>query len=537
MRSFLSTPNRQIKQAVKGFNCLIAMLFITTIYKGQVSTNTLSSVNIIGSVRIDSVIVGKDTIVVQKDIRVEGDLKVKGDTKVKGNLKIDGKIRFDNATGISYLSSAPTSTSQGQYFFGKQSNSLLPFVIPCNSSTLTEGADPKFNFSGMLNSYSQGSNIDASMHVGMAGWGNGIIEVGGLYNGQPSPGLLMNYFCGRDIYMCTGSNGGTVFLGKKVAAAANLRIGYDLSPIDPVTALSIFHTGPNGPTDGIKLYTGAATSKVFSIGNFNFSTSPFTIFGNGYTQIGSSASSTPYRQLTVNGDVSFANYGTNATNGFNGIEILGNNQIPTRRGISTDADPNGNFNFYIHDFQAGAAFNFKNGNGNKDLFRIMGDGRTEIYISNAASKMFVIKDPTLAVNLQEKFIIYGNGNTYIGDQRPKVTGPHADAKLAVDGKILAKSIYVNISNTVWPDYVFEKNYKLMSLKDVEAFINANKFLPNLPSAKDLTAKDDFNLSLSDMQRLQMEKIEELFLYLINQEKEIEKLKKRNFELEEKMKNF
>lgn len=495
------------------------MLFITTIYKGQVSTNTLSSVNIIGSVRIDSVIVGKDTIIAQKDIRVEGDMKVKGDAKIKGNLKIDGKIKFDNATGISYLSPAPTSTTQGQYFFGKQSNSLFPSVIPCNSSTLTEGADPKFNFSGMLNSYSQGSNIDASMHVGMAGWGNGIIEVGGLYNGQPSPGLLMNYFCGRDIYMCTGSNGGTVFLGKKVAAAANVRIGYDPNPIDPVTALSIFHTGPNGPTDGIKLYTGSATSKVFSIGNFNFSTSPFTVFGNGYTQIGSSTSATPYRLLTVNGDVSFANYGTNSINGYNGIEILGNNQIPNRRGISTDADPNGNFNFYIHDFQVGAAFNFKNGNGNKDLFRIMGDGRTEIYISNGGSKMFVLKDPTLPANLQEKFTVFGTGKTIIGDQ--KVVGLHSDALLQVSGKIASQSLYV-LKPLSWSDHVF-LNYKEENLEEVNVYIKQNNHLPGIKSEKEIKEN---GYDLNEMDAILLEKIEKMYMHIIKQEQEIKNLKKQ-----------
>ena len=97
--------------------------------------------------------------------------------------------------------------------------------------------------------------------------------------------------------------------------------------------------------------------------------------------------------------------------------------------------------------------------------------------------------------------------------------------LAVDGKILAKEIYVNIHNSTWADYVFDKNYKLMPLAEVEAYVNKNKHLPNVPSGKDLTATDDYNLSISDMQKIQMEKIEELYLYIFNQQKEIEALKK------------
>ena len=126
---------------------------------------------------------------------------------------------------------------------------------------------------------------------------------------------------------------------------------------------------------------------------------------------------------------------------------------------------------------------------------------------------------------KEVFHIKSNGATYIGIQKPITTGPHANAMLAVDGKILAKEIYVNIHNSTWADYVFDKNYKLMPLAEVEAYVNKNKHLPNVPSGKDLTDTDDYNLSISDMQKIQMEKIEELYLYIFNQQKEIEALKK------------
>ncbi|MBI2721063.1 MAG: hypothetical protein HYX39_02695 [Bacteroidetes bacterium] len=54
----------------------------------------------------------------------------------------------------------------------------------------------------------------------------------------------------------------------------------------------------------------------------------------------------------------------------------------------------------------------------------------------------------------------------------------------------------------------------------------------MPSAKDLTGTDDYNLNLSDMQKIQMEKIEELYLHLIKQQKDIELLKKESTELKQ-----
>lgn len=386
----------------------VMTILINGITKGQTSTtNTLSSVNVVGSARVDSVLIGKDTIIAQKDIRVEGDIKVKGDAKVKGNLKIDGKIKFDNATGISYLSPAASSTAQGQYFFGKQSNTqgplTFPMFIPCNSSTLTEGADPKFNFSGMINSFSQGPNISASMHMGMASWGSGMIEVGGVYNGLGSPGLLINYFCGRNIAMCTGANGGNVYIGNFLNASKHVEISDPLLPNNDPNNVSLEISTVNGK--GIKFNTYNNALPLISISNINFNSSPFTVFGD--------------------------------------------------------------------------------------------------------------------------------GRTYIGVQKPLVTGPHVNAKLAVDGKILAKEIFVNIHNTVWADYVFDKNYKLMPLNEVEFYISENKHLPNVPSANDLTANDEYNLSLSDMHKIQMEKIEELYLHAIKQQKEIEALKLKIKELEGK----
>jgi hypothetical protein len=167
---------------------------------------------------------------------------------------------------------------------------------------------------------------------------------------------------------------------------------------------------------------------------------------------------------------------------------------------------------------------------NYSPFTLFGEGNIEMNSTNAGKKMIVIKDPNAVTPNKERFTVYANGATFIGVKKPIASSVHGNALLAVDGKVLAKEVYVNIHNSIWADYVFDKNYKLMPLKEVEKYIAANKHLPNVPSEKDLTDTDDYNLSLSDMQRLQMEKIEELYLHVIQQQKDIEALKLENEKL-------
>ena len=93
-------------------------------------------------------------------------------------------------------------------------------------------------------------------------------------------------------------------------------------------------------------------------------------------------------------------------------------------------------------------------------------------------------------------------------------------KLAVDGKVICTELLVRLVPN-WPDYVFSKKYTLPGLNEVEDFIKKNNRLPGIPSAKQLETN---GLNIGEMQKLQMEKIEELTLYIIELKKEIEKLK-------------
>lgn len=110
------------------------------------------------------------------------------------------------------------------------------------------------------------------------------------------------------------------------------------------------------------------------------------------------------------------------------------------------------------------------------------------------------------------FIAAATGNVGIGTDNPTY-------KLSVLGNIRSTEVVVE---TGWADYVFDPAYSLLPLTEVERFIGQHRHLPNIPSAIEIQKS---GLPLGDTQKKMMEKIEELTLYLIQQQKEIEALKK------------
>ncbi len=95
---------------------------------------------------------------------------------------------------------------------------------------------------------------------------------------------------------------------------------------------------------------------------------------------------------------------------------------------------------------------------------------------------------------------------------------NTDGRTYIDNTLSAKQI--KVSANPWADYVFDDGYNLMSLPDLNNYINKNGHLPNIPSASDISSD---GISVGEMQRLQMEKIEELTLHLIEKDNEIKSL--------------
>lgn len=91
-------------------------------------------------------------------------------------------------------------------------------------------------------------------------------------------------------------------------------------------------------------------------------------------------------------------------------------------------------------------------------------------------------------------------------------------KLESNGLLHARKIKVDTQ--IWPDFVFEKDYKLMSILDLEKFILRERHLPDVPSQKEIERD---GIDVSEMNVILMQKIEELTLYTIEQQKQIVEL--------------
>jgi hypothetical protein len=139
-------------------------------------------------------------------------------------------------------------------------------------------------------------------------------------------------------------------------------------------------------------------------------------------------------------------------------------------------------------------------------------------------------------NSVERMRINASGQVIIGTSLS--TPLLAEYELAVGGSMIAEKVKVRKQSAGWPDFVFKKDYKLMTLPEIEAFVNKNSHLPEIPSAAEIE-KD--GQDLGEMNRLLLKKVEELTLHLIEQnkkltevvktseqqQKEIEILKKKN----------
>ncbi|ACU62842.1 hypothetical protein [Chitinophaga pinensis] len=116
----------------------------------------------------------------------------------------------------------------------------------------------------------------------------------------------------------------------------------------------------------------------------------------------------------------------------------------------------------------------------------------------------------------------GTGSNYFaGSVGIGVINKSATYKLAVDGTIGARKI--KVTQETWADFVFDKDYELPSLQELNAYIKEHKHLPGVPSTEEVTKKD---LDLGEMNKILLQKIEELTLHLIEQDKQNQEQKQQ-----------
>jgi hypothetical protein len=161
---------------------------------------------------------------------------------------------------------------------------------------------------------------------------------------------------------------------------------------------------------------------------------------------------------------------------------------------------------------------YNNGNNFSELRVNIGDDFGQ------AQDMFVVGTHHWNGNVWYPHLaVQASGNVGIGTVTP-------DAKLTVKGDVHTREVRVDMNGAVGPDYVFKKDYNLLSLEALEAYINQNKHLPEVPSARDMDAN---GLNLKEMNLLLLKKVEELTLHLIEIKKEVVQLQKDNQTLKDK----
>lgn len=134
-----------------------------------------------------------------------------------------------------------------------------------------------------------------------------------------------------------------------------------------------------------------------------------------------------------------------------------------------------------------------NSNYNKDVFSVNGQGK--MVVSNASGDLFTL-EPTGKLTLS-------NGT---------------DKLLQLEADGLLRGRRIKLDTDTWADYVFAADYPLMPLNELEAYLNNEKHLPNVPSETEVVTE---GIDLGQMNVVLLEKVEELTLYLIEQNKKIE----------------
>ncbi len=129
-------------------------------------------------------------------------------------------------------------------------------------------------------------------------------------------------------------------------------------------------------------------------------------------------------------------------------------------------------------------------------------------------------DLIFRTNATNRMWLTSGGKVGIGIQPASNGDP--DYKLYVDGSIAARELKIMMGS--FPDFVFDSTYQLMPIQSLTNYIETNKHLPGVPSGKEIS--DSQGIETGSFQQLLLQKIEELTLYLIQQQEQIDHLKRQ-----------
>ncbi len=196
--------------------------------------------------------------------------------------------------------------------------------------------------------------------------------------------------------------------------------------------------------------------------------------------------------------------------------FVGNDGSLRTSGTASNPNSRNSFNSYT----SGKALALSNGWITADFGGLGGDSdRLVVGVGYGGKAVIGSYNPSLTSWGGDVLISPEQGNVGIGTPSPK-------ERLSVNGKIRAHEIKVEMSG--WPDYVFQPDYKLESLAEIERFIEKNGHLPELPKADEAEKE---GVALGEMNKILLKKIEELTLHLIQKDKQMQEIYERLHTLE------
>jgi hypothetical protein len=308
-----------------------------------------------------------------------------------------------------------------------------------------------------------------------------------------------------------GSSSGTLGTG-------NAFYGYEAGKVNASTGLYntfIGHqTGKANTTGDYNTFLG------FNSGLLNTTAGGNTFIGNNSGKNNTTGFSNTFLG-TGAGSTSFSGNNNVCIGAGAGYSLEGSSYNVFIGASTANIDPTGNYNTFI-----GYGVGREGGGENSVIIgchaAYWGGGSNSLIIDSntSPSDMYNPTPPLIWGNFVDDHLKF-NGKVGIGlgwEDYPDTAASVdvSDYMLIVKGGILAHQVRVA---TTWADYVFEDDYELRPLNEVECYIEENGHLPNVPSAKQV---EEEGIEVGEMAKIQQEKIEELTLYLIEQDKQLAK---------------
>jgi hypothetical protein len=344
----------------------------------------------------------------------------------------------------------------------------------------------------------------------------------GSLGGNVGIGYVTNTMPALSLFAVNGNTSLTGYNAINTPIVSGTRLG--IRAVNGETALNVRHlqTTPNGYSITNTVRNELTKSFVVTYDDNNNSTvdpENFVVLGNGITNIGAGS-----YQL-----VSQVNIQTALDAG---CRVKTTNTNPGKYAYIAEVPRN--------DAKAFTVINNVQTNSPREAFIVRGDGETRIgstatNINQAQLKVESTNPVGCHVKNSNNWSYAGNTNTAI-----LADVAHDDAKAisvvrSLPGQPVKETFKVTGSGVAWmqevrvrlapfPDYVFEKDYSLMSLDSLEQFIDENHRLPGMPSAAEV---EENAANLGELVRLQQEKIEELTLYILQLRKEMQKFEINN----------